>query len=157
MTETPYSKRRPRVLAVASGGGHWVQLMRLRPVLLQADTAFVTVSRLYQPDVLGNRFYVVPDATRWNPFRLVLAGLQLLWIILRERPARIITTGAAPGFLAIRIGRIFGARTCWLDSIANVEQLSLSGQKAGKYSDLWLTQWPELATEKGPKYRGSVL
>ena len=69
----------------------------------------------------------------------------------------VITTGAAPGFFALRLGKLMGARVVWLDSIANASALSLAGQKAGKHADLWLTQWPELASEDGPDYRGSVL
>ena len=42
-------------------------------------------------------------------------------------------------------------------SIANAEELSLSGAKAGSCADLWLTQWPHLAREGGPRYLGNVL
>jgi UDP-N-acetylglucosamine:LPS N-acetylglucosamine transferase len=78
-------------------------------------------------------------------------------ILLRERPDVIISTGAAPGYFALRLGKWFGARTIWVDSIANVEKLSLSGQRVGKYADLWLTQWPHLARPEGPYFMGGVL
>jgi hypothetical protein len=45
----------------------------------------------------------------------------------------------------------------WLDSIANAEELSLSGRKVGKHADRWLTQWPHLVEEDGPEFHGSVL
>jgi len=88
---------------------------------------------------------------------LIKCGLQIFRIILREKPDVIVSTGAAPGYLAIRIGRLMGAKTVWLDSIANVDELSLSGQRIGKYADLWLTQWPHLGKPQGPSYKGSVL
>lgn len=69
----------------------------------------------------------------------------------------IISTGAAPGYFALRMGKWFRARTVWVDSIANVEELSLSGARAGRHADLWLTQWEHLAQPGGPEYRGSVL
>ena len=69
----------------------------------------------------------------------------------------IVSTGAAPGYIAIRLGKLFGARSVWVDSIANPEQLSMSGAMAGRYADLWLTQWPHLAKRDGPYYRGAVL
>ena len=83
-------------------------------------------------------------------------------ILLRIRPDVVVTTGAAPGYFALRLGGLLGGRTIWVDSIANVEELSLSGQKAGQHCDLWLTQWEHLAkpvsTEgKGPEYKGSVV
>lgn len=148
-----------RILAVSSGGGHWVQLNRLAPSLVGHDVAVVTVDRSYQASQqLGaRRFYAVNDATRWNKLGLILLALRIFMVLLLERPKVVITTGAAPGYMAIRLGKLVGARTIWIDSIANADQLSLSGSKAGKHADLWLTQWPHLATPGGPKYSGAVL
>jgi UDP-N-acetylglucosamine:LPS N-acetylglucosamine transferase len=146
-----------RLLAIASGGGHWVQLLRVVPAFDECTVAFVTVDQLYQCQVPDYRFYTVNDATRWNKFGLIAMAFRLVRIIWREGPDVVISTGAAPGYLALRIARWFGARTIWLDSIANVEQLSLSGKKIGPYADLWLTQWPHLAQPEGPHYAGSVL
>lgn len=151
-----------RVLCVASGGGHWVQMLRLRPAFEGCDVAFATVREAYRSDVAGDiargaRFYVVNDATRWNKALLVLQALRVLWVLVRERPDVVFTTGAAPGFFAVRLGKWLGARVCWIDSIANVERLSLSGEKAGGFVDLWLTQWPHLAREGGPRFEGAVL
>lgn len=151
------SRRRPRVLAVSSGGGHWVQLLRLRPALAGCDVAYVTVRRGYRSDVGSSRFYTVSDATRWNRCRLFLMAIQVAYIILVERPDVVISTGAAPGYFALWVGHLLRARTVWIDSIANVEHMSLSGTKVGRVADLWLTQWPHLAREEGPKFEGAVL
>ena len=152
------AQARRRVLAVSSGGGHWVQLLRVVPAMAEQDVAFVTVDASYRTQIPpGNRFYTVCDATRWNKVRLLRMGLKLMWILLRERPDVVISTGAAPGFFALRAGHFLGARTVWIDSIANVERLSLSGQKIGPYATLWLTQWPHLARQDGPHYAGAVL
>jgi hypothetical protein len=148
---------RGRVLAVASSGGHWVQLRRVVPAFEGFEVVYVTVLESYRSQVPGNRFYSVNDATRWNKPGLVLLALRLAWIIGRERPAVVISTGAAPGYFALLLGRWFGARTIWIDSMANIEELSLSGLRAGRHADLWLTQWPHLAKADGPQYGGSVL
>lgn len=147
----------PKLLAVASGGGHWVQLLRVRPAFQKCDVAFVTVNSFYRSQVAGHRFYTVRDATRWNKFGLILMILKLAWIIWREKPDIIVSTGAAPGYVALRLGHAIGSKTVWLDSIANAEQLSLSGKKIGPYADLWLTQWSHLARAEGPYYAGSVI
>lgn len=146
-----------RVLAVASGGGHWVQLLRLRPALAGCDVAFVTVSPAYRVQVPEHRFYAVTDATRWNRLRLLRLAAQLLRILLREKPDVLLSTGAAPGYLALRLGKLLGARTLWIDSISCAERISLSGERIGPHADLWLTQWPHLAAEGGPHYRGAVM
>jgi UDP-N-acetylglucosamine:LPS N-acetylglucosamine transferase len=148
---------RKKVLAVASGGGHWVQLLRMIPAFDEQQVVYVTVHQSYRSQVGSSRFYAVNDATRWNKAGLILMALRLAWIIILERPDVIISTGAAPGYFALRLGKLVGIRTIWVDSIANVERLSLSGQRIGPYADLWLTQWPHLAGEGGPVYEGSVL
>ena len=149
--------RKTRILAVASGGGHWVQLLRLRPAFIGEHVAYVSVDRAYRAEVGAAPFYVVNDATRWNKFGLVKLAIRMLWILLRERPDVVVTTGAAPGYFALMFGRLAGARTTWIDSMANVERLSLSGEKAGRWANLWLTQWPALARAGGPQFEGTVL
>jgi hypothetical protein len=144
-------------MAVASGGGHWVQLLRLRPAFANCDTLFVTVHESYRSQVADHRFYVIPDATRWNKLGFLIMAFKLALIVWKERPEIVISTGAAPGYAALRLGRLIGARTIWLDSLANVEKLSLSGAKIGRYADLWLTQWEHLAKREGPYYAGAVL
>jgi UDP-N-acetylglucosamine:LPS N-acetylglucosamine transferase len=154
---TNYKKSERRIMAISSGGGHWIQLLRLRPAFEGHQVVFVTVDDSYHEDVPGSRFRVIPDATRWSKVALLYSAIRILWALLLERPDVIVSTGAAPGFLALRLGRYLGARTVWLDSIANADELSLSGQKIGRYADLWLTQWSHLDTKDGPFYKGSVL
>ena len=99
----------------------------------------------------------MPDATRWNKLKLAWMALRLIVILLIERPDVIVSTGAAPGFFALRVGRFFGARTGWIDSIANVEHLTQWGGKIGRHGELWLSQWPHLARPQGPHFAGAVL
>ena len=146
-----------RILAVASGGGHWVQLLRLRPAFEGARVTYVTVRRSYASDVPGEDLRVVPDATRWNKIKLLAMAVRILWMVATIRPDVIISTGAAPGYFAIRFGRWFGARTCWVDSIANAEELSLSGRKIRSHATKVLSQWPDVAAAEGVEHAGSVL
>ena len=146
-----------KVMAVASGGGHWVQLQRLRPVLALNDVVFVTTDPGYAEEVAPHRARFVNDASRDSKLGLVALAIRMAWILLQERPDVVISTGAAPGYFALRLGRLFGARTIWLDSIANVDEMSMAGRLARPYADLWLTQWPHLASQDGPQFAGAVL
>lgn len=151
------TKQTPRVLAIASGGGHWVQLLRLRPAWEGALVTYVSVRKAYASDVPGQRFMAINDATRWDKVGLAKMALRLMWIMLRVRPNVVISTGAAPGYFAIRLGKLLGARTVWLDSIANVEEVSMTGSLVKDHASLWLTQWPHLARPGGPHCHGGVL
>jgi exopolysaccharide biosynthesis glucuronosyltransferase PssD len=146
-----------RVLAVASGGGHWVQLMRLRPAFDGLNVAYVSVNAFRRDEVRAHRFFTIPDASRWNMHMFVPMALKIVWILLRVRPHVVVTTGSAPGYATLRLAKLFGSRTAWIDSISQIEAISMSGQYAGKVADLWLTQWPHLAKPGGPEYSGCVL
>lgn len=157
MTTCDQGTQQRRILAVSSGGGHWVQLLRLRPAFEGCRVDYVTVRKSYGADLDGERLFVVRDATRWNKFALLAMACGILWIILRVRPHVVVSTGAAPGYFALRFGRLLGARTIWVDSIANVEEMSMTGGLVRRYADLWLTQWPHLASPDGPGYKGAVI
>jgi len=153
----PPKAARCKLLAVASGGGHWIQLLRIGPAFQDCDVTFVTTHESYRSQVNGHRFLTVTDSNLSTKFRLLKTAVEIAWIILTERPDIVVSTGAAPGYFALRLGHLIGAKTIWLDSVANVDRLSVSGHRIGRYADLWLTQWPDLAKAGGPYYVGSVL
>lgn len=155
-----------KVMAVASAGGHWIQLMRLRPAWDGQRVTYVTtdagLEEVARADAsrLGetlDAFHAVTDANLKSKIRLARQALQVLWLILRVRPDVVISTGASTGYFALRFAKWTGARTIWVDSIANAEKLSVSGRQVKKYADLWLTQWKHMSTEDGPDYLGEVL
>jgi len=145
------------VLAIASGGGHWQQLLRLRPAFEGERTVYVTTDAAYAKDVCDSELCVVTDANRDVPLKLLRLCGEVFMKVVRTRPDVIISTGAAPGLFGILFGRLVGARTIWVDSIANAEKLSLSGRIASRIAHIALTQWPHLAAPRGPFYRGSIL
>lgn len=147
---------RIKLLAIGSGGGHWTQLMRLRRAFDLCEVVYVsTLGPSIGPD--GARMHSVPDANRWDKLAMIRMALAVLLVLLRERPHVIVTTGAAPGYMAIRFGRWMGATTIWIDSLANVDELSMAGRMAGPHADLWLTQWKHLAKPGGPDFAGAVI
>jgi UDP-N-acetylglucosamine:LPS N-acetylglucosamine transferase len=158
--------RTPRVLAISSGGGHWTQLLRLREAWDGCHVTYAATQAGFQSVVEEDAarrgqpkpgFATFTDANRWQKAKLLKALCQIAWIVAKTRPTTVITTGAAPGYFAIRLGKLIGAKTVWLDSFANAEELSMGGTKAGPHATLWLTQWQSIAREDGPDYKGSVL
>jgi len=151
-------KRPKRILLVASGGGHWVQLARLTPAFEGLDTLYVSTLKGVRQPTGDRKVVAVVDASQSEPLKVVPLFLQLMFIVLKFRPSVIATTGAAPGLVALYIGKALGIRTIWIDSIANSEDLSLSGRLARDRADLWLTQWPHLIEKyPGLEHFGSVI
>ncbi len=149
--------RQRKVLAISSSGGHWEQLMLLRPGFAAHDVDYAaTMQGLAERSGVGSA-QIVPDFNARRPLKTLLSLFSVAKVVISSRPDVVISTGAAPGLVALLVGKLLGARTVWIDSIANSEKLSMSGRLAGIFVDLWLTQWEHLATPKGPVYRGAVL
>jgi len=146
-----------KVLLVASHGGHWVQLRKISSAFDGMDVHYMTTTKGINDELSGAPLYVIPDAHLDEKLRLIFLSLKIFFIMVRLRPDIVMSTGAAPGFFALLFGKLVGAKTIWLDSVANVEKLSVSGNKVKRFADLWLTQWEHLAKPEGPYYKGSVL
>ncbi|UWQ90808.1 UDP-N-acetylglucosamine--LPS N-acetylglucosamine transferase [Rhodobacteraceae bacterium M382] len=132
-------------------------MQRLAPAFSGAEIHYATTDASASEQVGGRNFHVFPDANKDTPVRLLLCALSLAWIVVRVRPDVIVSTGAAGGFLAIRIGRLLGARTMFIDSIANARSLSVSARLALNVADRVLSQWPGVASKAGAEYRGAVI
>jgi UDP-N-acetylglucosamine:LPS N-acetylglucosamine transferase len=145
-----------KVIAIASVGGHWVELQRLMPAFIGMELVFISTRKSLASTVPGKKFFTIPDANRWNKFKLVVVLLKVFKIIYNEKPDVIISTGAAPGLMGLAVGKMLGIKTIWVDTIASSAKLSLSGRIAKKFVDRIYTQWPGLATTD-IIYAGNVL
>lgn len=133
-----------------------MQLMRMmRPLEEKCRLAYVSTAEEGRPEGSHN-FYVAKDFSRTNPWHAVGQMKRMRDIIKRERPDMVISTGAAPGLMALIVAKMMGIRTVWVDSIANADHLSICGRLASRIADKTLTQWPHLAG-KGVEYHGNVL
>ncbi|HRJ54340.1 MAG TPA: oligosaccharide biosynthesis protein Alg14 [Candidatus Thiothrix moscowensis] len=150
----------PKLLAISSPGGHWIQLTRLcqglegryHIVYAMPGDLFGTASTLK-----GKKVYSVTDVSADDKWKLIPCALQVLYVLLKERPQAILSTGAAPGFVAVWLGSLLGIRTIWVDSIANVKQISRAGRLAQKRADVFLTQWEHLSNGQDILFKGAVL
>lgn len=146
-----------KILAVASDGGHWIQLIRITKVLEQDfELVYVGTNRNQASFVSQHTFYKITNFSRTDCYKFFPVFFQTLRIILKERPDAVITTGAAPGVVTILLAALFRKKSVWIDSIANVRHLSLSGQIASLFASRTYTQWKELAKGK-ILFAGNVL
>jgi UDP-N-acetylglucosamine:LPS N-acetylglucosamine transferase len=157
MGSPQFSGDKVKILAVSSGGGHWEQMMLLREAFKGQEVYYATTMRgLMERSGVSNGF-LLDDCNR-NDIRGSLTCLiQAAQIVFRIRPHVVISTGAAPGLFCLLFGRLAGAKTIWIDSIANAEAMSMSGRLARYVASLWLTQWRHLARATGPHYVGELL
>lgn len=131
--------------------------MLLFPALNRFFVRFATT----EPDLPRQRgienAFILPDCNQNQPVRAAWCAVVAFWMVLRFRPHVVISTGAAPGFFCILAGRAIGARTLWIDSVANGEELSMCGKLSKRFAHQCWTQWEHLAAEPAPRYFGAVL
>lgn len=149
--------KRAVILAGASGGGHWIELLRLRPAFAGLDVVYVSTFANYAAVVPESRFHVVGDASRFSAAAFLPVFVRAFRILWAERPAAIVTTGSAPMIPFVLLGRLFGVKSLWIDSISSTEHLSMSGRIAKRIATRAIAQWPTLANAEGIEFWGKVI
>ncbi len=131
--------------------------MLLRETLSRYDVRYATTDRevARQHGIVDVK--TLSDCNQNTPLRALRCAVEALVLVRQQRPEVIVSTGSAPGFFAILAGRLCGARTLWIDSVANAEELSMSGRFSRHVAHQCWTQWEHLAKPGGPTYHGSVL
>ncbi|SMX46432.1 UDP-N-acetylglucosamine--LPS N-acetylglucosamine transferase [Actibacterium lipolyticum] len=146
-----------RILAIASGGGHWQQLMLMREAFEHQDVLYLTTLSGLPEQYDATPAKLVPDCNRNQKIATIKCAFIMLWRVLVFRPQMVISTGALPGVLALAFGKMVGAKTVWVDSVANAEEMSMSGMLARRFADLWMSQWEDVAKDAGAEFAGAVL
>ncbi len=150
--------KKSKVLAIASPGGHWIQLNKIcNPLEERFDVVYVTPGAQYSSKASARKVITITDASADSKHKLIPLAFQLLAIFIKERPTAIVSTGAAPGAIAFLLAKFLPIKTIWVDSIANTAELSRSGRMVKKHADLVMTQWKPLSDGESVIYKGSIL
>ena len=151
---------RLKVCLAASGGGHLRQLLDLEQVWAAHDSFFVTErTALSESLAESRRLFFVPhvamgQARLGRPVNMLAAAFTNFWasasIIVRERPAVVISTGAGSVYFILLLGRFMGARVIGIESFARFERPSLFMRLASPLADELIVQsaalsafWPK--------------
>lgn len=148
-----------KICFAASSGGHFEQLMMLKPLMNNYDSFIITEKTHYQPTA-SNNIYFVQQINRKEPLFIVKISaifLKSLKIFLKEKPDIIISTGALSTVPICIIGKMFNKKIIFIESFAKVTSQTLTGKLIYKFADLFLVQWEELK-KLYPKavYRGGI-
>ncbi len=153
------SKTGSTLVAVASSGGHYVQLKRIVSNIkrLEAYNVLYVRTKIGGDDVpIGNEV-LVTDFSRTNWWKMFVAFFEFIKVLGKPDVKWVVTTGAAPGLLALIIARCCFKKTIWIDSIANTSKISASGGVAKYFSNVTLTQWEHLEGCGRVEFMGRVI
>lgn len=148
-----------KICLAASAGGHLMQLLKVAESWHGYDVFYVsTVPVVAEKLRKRGRTFIVGECNRQHPVRTFMVMIKCLRIAFKERPDVVVSSGAAAGCVMCFLGKLFGAKVIWIDSITNVERISLSGRMVRYIADLFLVQWPDIAMRyRNVEYVGEVI
>jgi hypothetical protein len=141
MTSKLAENQRLRIVFASSAGGHLAQLLQLRPWYDQHDTRWITFDL---PDAVSA---LEGEAVVWafHPTTRNLANLlrngRLAWREIRKsRPDLIISSGAAIAVPFFWVGKLFGARTIYVEVVDRIDTRTLTARLVSPVTDLFIVQ-----------------
>jgi UDP-N-acetylglucosamine:LPS N-acetylglucosamine transferase len=148
-----------KICLVASAGGHTSQLLKLASSWNGYETVYVTTTDVVRKKLTAfGHVYVAGECNRQQPIRVLRVLLRCIKIILKEKPDVVMSTGAAAGCILCFLGKMLGAKVVWIDSITNVNHISLAGRMVRHIADLFIVQWPGLAARyRNAEFVGTVI
>jgi len=151
-----------RIALAAAPGGHFAELLRLRPVYSEYTHFYVTNPSGIRDGRRLGRVYWVPDYGVGGGIRRKLVLLKLTMISMRiwlmERPNVLISTGPFTGFPLALLVRATGGRVIYVECSAQVETRSRSGLLYRYLANRFYVQWPSLLRRyPNAIYRGTLL
>ena len=152
--------KKPKLCLACSAGGHLAEMLHLENCYSKYRHFFITFKRIDTSE-LGKheKVYFVADPGR-NPINLLKCVIQSFKVLLKERPAVVISTGAGVAVPSCYLAKLlFGSKIVFVESFCRTEEPSLTGKFTYPVSDLFFVQWPEMLEKYGDKavYRGAIV
>ena len=148
-----------RIMAMASTGGHFIQLKCIMKQILEVSDVDITYVRtkISADDMPQDQHeQLIADFSRDNWWRGISTFFVVIKLVRKIQPSHVISTGAMPGLVTMLVARLLGKKAIWVDSIANTRRLSASGRFAKHIAHLTLTQW-ENVVQPGVEFQGRVI
>jgi beta-1,4-N-acetylglucosaminyltransferase len=148
-----------KVLLVCSPGGHLQQMLALEPAWRGMERAWVTLPGADVGYLLAEEDVTLAHGPTNRSVRRLVSNLGLAWKLLRrDRPDAILSTGAGLAVPFFLLGKLFGIRLVYVESVTRIETISLSGRLVYRLADRFFVQWPRAAEgRRRATYAGSVL
>lgn len=141
-----------KICIACSAGGHLTEALQIVPSIKNNDIFFYTFFVKHLQSSLKNyRVYYTTNPKR-NPLSLFKIFLHSFFVLLKERPKVIISTGANVTVPISILGKLlFRSKLIYVDCSAQVYRPSLTGRILYWFSDLFFVQWKYLLKCYGKK------
>lgn len=153
-----------RVLFISSTGGHFSELLQLKPLFNKYDSYIITEKDKTNENLkeeYGDKLFFLPYGTRSKLFTYIFKYfylcLKTIYLFFKIRPKYIVTTGTHTAVPMCYLGRLFGCKIIFIETFANSKSKTLSGKMIYPIANLFIVQWKEML-DLYPKavYGGSI-
>lgn len=136
-----------KVCFASSSGGHFEQLIMLKPLMEKYDSYIVTEKLDYSIEV--DEFpikYVMPINRTDKLFvlKFIYNIFRSFFIVLKDRPNFIISTGALASVPMMIWTKMFGGKVIYIESFAKIDSPNITGKIAYKFADQFYVQWESM-------------
>lgn len=139
--------KRIKIVFAASSGGHFEQLLMLKPLMEKYDSILVTEKTDYGAGKLDIKTYYVNQINRKEKlfiFKFLLNTWKSFVILVKERPRVMITTGVLATVPMALLIKLSGGKLIYIESFAKVTSKTLSGKLLYRFADQFYVQWEEM-------------
>lgn len=136
-----------KICFAASSGGHYEQLLMLKPLMDKYDSFIITEKTLYNSDVKGKKMYYLKQVNRKElifVLRMFFNTFRSISIFYKEKPDVIICTGVLAMIPICLIAKISRKKLIYIESFAKVTSATQTGKLMYKIADQFYVQWPQM-------------
>lgn len=136
-----------KICFAASSGGHYEQILMLKPLMEKYDSFLLTERTDYNAEVKGVRTYFLRQVNRKEKMFIsvmLLNTLRSIFIYAKERPDVVITTGVLAVLPMCLLSKLMRKKLIYIESFAKVNTPNESGKLLYKYADRFYVQWESM-------------
>lgn len=154
------NERKKKICFAASSGGHYEQLLMLKPLMEKHDSFVITEETAYRADIADERIDYLQQVNRKEKIvilRMFFNAVKSLGIYIREKPDIVICTGVLAMIPICLIAKMAGKKLIYIESFAKVTSATETGKLLYKFADRFYVQWKTML-EVYPKaiYMGGI-
>ena len=143
--------KKKRVLFISSTGGHLKELLQLKKLFNKYDSYLITektdstkkLKNEYK-EKMGYMVFGTKDHMLTYPFKLLANCFISLYYFIKIKPKYIVTTGTHTAGPICYLGKIFGSKVIYIETMANISKKTITGKLIYPIADLFIVQWKSM-------------
>ena len=140
-------KKKFKICFAASSGGHYEQLLMLKPLMEKYDSIVVTEETKYKAKIQNQKMYYMKQVNRKEksliPYMMINI-VRSLKLYRKEKPDMVICTGVLAMIPICLIAKFSGKKLIYIESFAKVTSGTMTGKFLYKFADQFYVQWKSM-------------